>query len=60
MLTRRQLLRCFVSLPFAGALPRLVRAATSARVVVVGGGFGGATCAKYLRIADPTLAVTVV
>jgi sulfide dehydrogenase [flavocytochrome c] flavoprotein chain len=30
------------------------------RVVVVGGGFGGATCAKYLRIYDPTLNVTLV
>jgi sulfide dehydrogenase [flavocytochrome c] flavoprotein subunit len=49
-----------VSLPFAGALLRSVRAAASARVVVIGGGFGGATCAKYLRIADPTLAVTLV
>jgi sulfide dehydrogenase [flavocytochrome c] flavoprotein subunit len=28
--------------------------------VVVGGGFGGATCAKYLRRADPTLEVTLV
>ena len=35
-------------------------ATTSARVVVVGGGFGGATCAKYLRRADPTLEVTLV
>lgn len=30
------------------------------RVVVVGGGFGGATCAKYLRIYDPGLSVTLV
>ncbi len=30
------------------------------RVVVVGGGFGGATCAKYLRIYDPTLNVTMI
>lgn len=30
------------------------------RIVVVGGGFGGATCAKYLRIYDPTLNVTLV
>ena len=32
----------------------------SARVVVVGGGFGGATCAKYLRRLDPGVAVTLV
>lgn len=30
------------------------------RVVVVGGGFGGATCAKYLRLYDPALSVTLV
>lgn len=32
----------------------------SARVVVVGGGFGGATCARYLRRLDPALNVTLV
>ncbi len=30
------------------------------RVIVVGGGFGGATCAKYLRLYEPTLNVTLV
>jgi len=30
------------------------------RVVVVGGGFGGATCAKYLRFYEPELNVTLV
>lgn len=30
------------------------------RVVVIGGGFGGATCAKYLRSGDPGIAVTLV
>jgi sulfite dehydrogenase len=30
------------------------------RVVVVGGGFGGATAAKYLRLWDPTIEVIVV
>lgn len=30
------------------------------RVVVVGGGFGGATCAKYLRRFNPALQVTLV
>mgnify|MGYP001146781717 CR=1 FL=1 len=30
------------------------------RVVVVGGGFGGATCAKYLRLYEPDLNVTLV
>lgn len=46
---------------FAGALsmPNVARAA-GARVVVVGGGTGGATCAKYLRRADPSLDVTLI
>jgi sulfide dehydrogenase [flavocytochrome c] flavoprotein chain len=30
------------------------------RVVVIGGGFGGATCAKYLRIYDSALNVTLI
>jgi sulfide dehydrogenase [flavocytochrome c] flavoprotein chain len=35
-------------------------AAKKARVVVVGGGFGGATAAKYVRRADPSIQVTLV
>jgi Uncharacterized NAD(FAD)-dependent dehydrogenases len=30
------------------------------RVVVIGGGFGGATAAKYLRLFDPNLRVTLI
>lgn len=30
------------------------------RVVIIGGGFGGATCARYLRQFDPGVAVTLV
>lgn len=33
---------------------------SQARVVVVGGGFGGSTCAKYLHKFDPSLAITLV
>lgn len=32
----------------------------AARVVVIGGGFGGASCAKYLRVYDPSLNVTMI
>ena len=35
------------------------RAAYKAHVAVVGGGFGGATVAKYLRLIDPAIAVTL-
>jgi sulfide dehydrogenase [flavocytochrome c] flavoprotein chain len=31
-----------------------------ARVVVIGGGFGGATAAKYIRLWDPAIEVTLV
>src|SRR6185503_11664236 len=31
-----------------------------ARVVVIGGGFGGATAAKYIRMWDPAIEVTLV
>lgn len=46
----------------AGCTSSPTKSATKAapRVVVVGGGFGGATCAKYLRIYDPALNVTLI
>ena len=31
-----------------------------ARVVVIGGGYGGATAAKYLRLLDPAIEVTLI
>ncbi len=60
MFTRRQFLRMTSILPFVAALPRRAWAKPKAQVVVIGGGFGGAACAKYLRRADPTLEVTLV
>ncbi len=33
---------------------------SKARVVVVGGGYGGATAAKYIRLFDPSIEVTLV
>jgi NADPH-dependent 2,4-dienoyl-CoA reductase/sulfur reductase-like enzyme len=45
----------------AALLPRLSFAQGAApRVVVVGGGFAGASCARALRQADPKIAVTLV
>jgi len=60
VLTRRQVLSLVgsLSLTVAGARPTWTQ--TAGRVVVVGGGFGGVTCAKYLRRADATLDVTLV
>jgi NADPH-dependent 2,4-dienoyl-CoA reductase/sulfur reductase-like enzyme len=34
--------------------------ATKARVAVVGGGYGGATAAKYIRMLDPGIEVTLI
>lgn len=46
---------------FAGGLvfPGILRAAGK-RVAVVGGGIGGATAAKYLRLFDPSIEVTLI
>lgn len=33
---------------------------STGRVIVVGGGFGGATCAKYLHKFDPSLDITLI
>ena len=41
----------------SGASARL---GAKARVVVIGGGFGGATAAKYIRMMDPEIEVTLV
>ena len=40
-------------------IPMLARA-SGAHIVVIGGGFGGATAAKYLKRFDPSLNVTMV
>lgn len=40
--------------------PGLLLGATSARVVIVGGGTGGATVAKYLKRADSSINVTLI
>jgi len=53
--------RFIVSATSAAIASPAVRAQTSGpRVVVVGGGFGGAACARALRKADPRIAVTLV
>lgn len=58
MIGRRALL---AGAPLAGALgrPFVARAAGSARIVVVGGSFGGTAVARALLAADPSLAITL-
>lgn len=42
------------------ALPAIARAQGAARVVVIGGGFGGAACARALKRSEANLQVTLV
>ena len=48
-----------VGMASAFGMPSLVLGA-SRKVVVIGGGFGGATAAKYLRKLDSSIEVTLV
>lgn len=57
--TRRQFLRSSLAAASA-ALARPALAQNAPRVVVIGGGFGGASCARALRRLDPKLRVTLV
>jgi NADPH-dependent 2,4-dienoyl-CoA reductase/sulfur reductase-like enzyme len=58
---RRLVLRGVASAAAATALwPRAMRAQAPPRVVVVGGGFAGASCARALRQIDGRIAVTLV
>ena len=59
MATRRHVVRGLVTAA-AFALPCPSYAQSAARVVVIGGGFGGAACARALRKIDPKLQVTLV
>jgi len=65
MTVKRTSRREFLKTAAAGAsaamlpLPAIAQGA-GGRVVVVGGGFGGATCARFIKRIDPRIAVTVV
>ena len=59
-LSRRHLLRLAGIAAAASAVPRIVSAAVAPRVIVVGGGFGGATVAKYLRLWGGNVDVTLI
>src|SRR6202035_1220765 len=59
--TRRHILRGAASAAAtAGLWPRTLRAQAAPRVVIVGGGFAGAACARALRSADAKLEITLV
>lgn len=44
----------------AGGSRVFAAGARGRRVIVIGGGWGGATAAKYLRLADPSIEVTLI
>jgi sulfide dehydrogenase [flavocytochrome c] flavoprotein chain len=58
--TRRDALLAVSATVGLVALPNVARAQSAARVVVVGGGFGGAACARALKRLDAKLQVTLV
>lgn len=58
--TRRNALLGITAAATSLAAPSILRAQTAGRVVVVGGGFGGAACARALKRADAKLQVTLI
>lgn len=58
--TRREFGCLTGAMALAAFGPRLAASEAKARVVVVGGGIGGATVAKYLAATAPTIKVTLV
>ena len=52
--------RDFLKLAAAFSLAGCATTPSKARVVVIGGGFGGATAAKYIRMWDPSIDVVLV
>lgn len=61
--SRRSFIRLMGAAGVGFSVPNLLSSCikeTSARVVIVGGGFGGSTCAKYLRRFDSSLEITLI
>ncbi|MSP48048.1 MAG: cytochrome C [Alphaproteobacteria bacterium] len=58
--SRRRFIASAAGASAAFGLPAIAYGQGAARVVVIGGGFGGATAARYLKIASPQLQVTLV
>ena len=59
-LSRRQFLKSSgLGVAALGAMQVPVFGQARRRVIVIGGGWGGATAAKYLRLTDPTIEVTL-
>lgn len=59
-LTRREAVLGITAAATSLAAPSILRAQSASRIVVVGGGFGGAACARALKRADAKLQVTLI
>ena len=60
LMTRRNVVRGIAAAAASSVLPCPSRAQSAARVVVIGGGFGGASCARALRRLDAKRRVTLI
>jgi len=60
LMTRRNVVRGIAATTASFAFPCPSRAQSAARIVVIGGGFGGASCVRALRRIDAKLLVTLV
>jgi sulfide dehydrogenase [flavocytochrome c] flavoprotein chain len=60
MVTRREAVVGLTAAAASLALPSIAGAQGAARVAVIGGGFGGASCARALKRLDPKLQVTLI
>src|SRR5258708_12762808 len=60
MMTRRNVVGGIAASAAPFVFPRPSSAQSVARIVVIGGGFGGASCARAFRKIDPKLEVTLI
>lgn len=58
--TRRAVVRGLAAATASLTLPRVAFGQSAARIVVIGGGFGGASCARALKRIDSRLQVTLI
>ena len=61
-INRRTFIKAFAAASSASAFafPSIASAKTKARVIVIGGGYGGATAAKYVKMLDDGIDVTLI
>jgi NADPH-dependent 2,4-dienoyl-CoA reductase/sulfur reductase-like enzyme len=60
LMTRRNVVGGVAATAASFVFPCPARTQSAARIVVIGGGFGGASCARALRRIDPKLQVTLI